>query len=259
MAAYQLSFQLYTARNFSPQDVVLKELKSIGYDAVEPWPRDFEDDPRGFRKLIDAAGLRCPSLHLPFHGLVEQPRRYIDIAHVLGASLMVAPYLAPQDRPSDVRGWRKIGDQLAHAARAAAENGLKVAWHNHDFEYASLVDGSRPIDILLEAAGREVGFEIDLAWVKRAGADPLAEIQRYSQRIWAIHVKDTAPPGTTAQSGWTVAGAGVLDWKVLWPAFASTRAELLVVEHDDPDDWRQVAQDAYDFLIAMGARRVRPS
>jgi sugar phosphate isomerase/epimerase len=252
--AYQISFQLYSTRNFPPQEAVLKELKIIGYDAVEPWLPDFQDDPSEFRKRIDAAGLKCLGFHLPFRGLVDEPRRFIDIAHTLGASLMIPPYLAPQDRPFDAGGWRGIGEKLARGAQAAGKDGLKVAWHNHDFEYRSLADGSRPIDIMLEAAGSEVGFEIDLAWVLRAWADPAIELERYAKRICAIQVKDTAPPGVSAEGGWTAAGAGIVDWKAIWPSFASTRANHLVVEHDDPKDWRRVARQSYDFLIAMGAR-----
>jgi sugar phosphate isomerase/epimerase len=251
---YRISFQLYTARNFPSQEVVLKELKRIGYDAVEAWPANFEQDPKGFRARIDAVGLKCLSFHAPFHGLVDQPLRFIDIAHSLGASLIVAPYLAPQDRPFDAAGWSKIGEKLARAAERSASDRIKVAWHNHDFEYMPLADGSRPIDVMLQAAGPEVGFEIDLGWVNRARADPVVEVKRYGPRILAIHVKDAAPPGAIEDGGWTAAGAGILDWKALWPSFASTAASLLVVEHDEPKNWLKVAQDSYDFLIAMGAR-----
>ncbi|HXW19597.1 MAG TPA: sugar phosphate isomerase/epimerase [Roseiarcus sp.] len=250
---YQISFQLYTARNFPSQEVVLRELKSIGYDAVEAWTGNFEDA-KGFRARIDAVGLRCLSFHAPFRGLVEQTHRFIDIAHTLGASLIVAPYLAPEDRPVNAAGWRAVGEKLVQVAERAARDQLKVAWHNHDFEYLPLADGSRPIDIMLEAAGPEVGFEIDLAWVKRAQADPVVEVTRYAPRIFAIHVKDTAPAGASEEGGWRAAGAGILDWKALWPSFASTAAGQLVVEHDEPKNWLQVAQDSYDFLVAMGAR-----
>jgi sugar phosphate isomerase/epimerase len=55
-----------------------------------------------------------------------------------------------------------------------AEHGLKLAWHNHDFEYQRLPDGSRPIDHLIGAAG--VFFEPDIGWIVRAGTDTMKDV-----------------------------------------------------------------------------------
>ena len=42
---------------------------------------------------------------------------------------------------------------LAKGAESVRSAGLKIAWHNHDFEYRKLSDGSRPIDHLFAAPG----------------------------------------------------------------------------------------------------------
>lgn len=255
-STYKLSFQLYSTRNFPPQDDVLEGLAAMGYDAVEPWLPDFATDAKGFRKRIDNAGLECLGFHMPLKGLIEEPMRYIDIAHTLGDSpLMIPPYVVPEERPFEADGWRRIGEQLAKGAELAQANNLRVAWHNHDFEYRPLDDGSRPIDLMLEAAGENVGFEIDFAWVTRAWANPYAELKKYAPRILAIQLKDTAPPGTSSEGGWTPPGDGIVDWDALWPLFATTPADHLVVEHDNPADWRRVAQRAHDFVVSKGAKR----
>jgi sugar phosphate isomerase/epimerase len=253
--SYQLAFQLYTARNFPPLEPVLEGLAEIGYDAVEAWAPDFAD-PKGFRRRLDDAGLTCMGFHLPFRGLVEHPQKYIDIAHTIGdRPLMIPPYLTQEQRPSDADGWRRIGEQLAEGARKAKAEGLTVAWHNHEFEYRHIAEGVRPIDLMLEAAGDDVGMEVDFAWVLRGWADPLAELKRYGSRMVSIQVKDTAPPGTEVEGGWTAPGDGMVDWGSLWPLFETTPSRHLVVEHDNPKDWRATAQRAYDFLIAKGARQ----
>ena len=253
--AYKISFQLYSSRNFPPQQAVLDELKAIGYDAVEPYLPDYGSDPKGFRQRLDDAGLECLGFHMPFKGLIEETQRYIDIALTLGrAPLMIPPFLPMADRPSDAAGWQRVGEQLGRGAVAAAAAGLRVAWHNHEFEYKPLPDGSRPVDLMFAAAGDAVGFEIDLAWVMRAWADPATELRRHAERILAIQVKDTAPPGTRVDGGWTAPGDGMIDWEEVWPLLATTPADQLVVEHDNPSDWRALAQRAYDFLIARGAR-----
>lgn len=251
---YNIAFQLYSARNFPPLERQLEGLAEIGYDAVEPWLPAYEASAADFRRKIDAAGLACYGFHLPFKGLVADPQRFIDIARTIGATLLIPPYLEPQDRPQTAEGWRAVGRALAEVREIVAREGLRLAWHNHDFEYRPLADGTRPIDHLLEAAGPQVGYEIDFAWVVRGGGDPLTELKRWKDRLTAIQVKDTAPAGTTAEGGWTAMGDGVVDWASLWPLFAETPADHLVVEHDEPEDWRRLAQRSYDALIRMGAR-----
>ena len=72
MSRYQISFQLYSARNFPPLEPVLEGLAEIGYDAVEGFLPNYGDDPKGFRKKIDAVGLACHSFHMPLTGLTDE-------------------------------------------------------------------------------------------------------------------------------------------------------------------------------------------
>jgi sugar phosphate isomerase/epimerase len=253
MPRYKISFQLYSARNFPPIEGQLESLAAIGYDAVEPWLPAYNDDPKGFRRKIDAAGLACLGFHMPLTGLTEQTDRYIDIAKTLGASLMIPPWIPPEQRDMRPEGWKWLGEALAKGADKVSVAGLKVAWHNHDFEYFKLSDGSRPIDHLLAAAGNGVGFEIDCGWIVRGGADPGAELTRYADRIWAIQTKDTAPIGIEEDDGWTATGDGIIDWKKLWPLFLKTKADHIVVEHDNPSDWRRFAKRSFDYLAALNA------
>lgn len=244
---YAISFQLYTARRFPPLREQLEELAAIGYDAVEPWPPAY-DDPAEFRRMIDDAGLACPGFHLPLAGLVKDTQRYVDIAKTIGATLLIPPWLPPEEHDIKPDGWRRVGLALAEAAEKVRAYGLRVAWHNHDFEYFKLIDGSRPIDHILGAAGDGVGFEIDCGWVLRAGADPAAEMTRYAKRIWAIYARDPAPPGVLADNGWTAAGDGAIDWRALWPLMQRTPADHVVVIHDNPSDWQALARRSFDFL-----------
>jgi sugar phosphate isomerase/epimerase len=239
---------------------VLEGLKRIGYDAVEPFLPDYGDDPKAFRRRIDAAGLYCSGFHMPLDGLVNEPQRFIDIALTIGdRPLMIPPFLMPADRPHTRDGWRRVGDKLRHGAELAGAHGLTVAWHNHDYEYGYIIeDGGiapvRPIDLMLESAGDKVGLEIDFAWVTRGWKDPKAELERYAERIVAIQLKDTASPGVEAEGGWTATGDGIVRWKEIWPLFRRTRADHLVVEHDNPSDWKVVAKRSFDFAKDMERR-----
>lgn len=250
--AYPIAYQLYSSRNFPPLLDQLPALKAMGYDAIEPWLPAYDADPRGFRRALDDAGLKCLGFHMPLAGLVETPQRFIEIAQVLGATYLIPPYVAPDERRPTADYWRGLGDKLARGADAAEKHGLAVAWHNHDFEFIPLPDGTRPIDRIFEAGGDMVKFEIDCGWIARAGADPAAELRRFADRIVAIQAKDMAPIGTKEDDGWTATGDGIIDWAGLVPLFRATKADHIVTEHDNPRAWQTFARRSIDYLKALG-------
>jgi sugar phosphate isomerase/epimerase len=249
---YPIAYQLYSSRKFPPLADQLPVLKTMGYDAIEPWLPAYEADPALFRRQLDDAGLACLGFHMPLAGLVSEPQRFTDIALTLGATYLIPPYVSVEEREPTADYWRGLGGKLAQGAESAASHGLKVAWHNHDFEFVALPDGSRPIDHIFEEGGPSVYFEIDCGWITRAGADPAAELMRFADRIIAIQTKDAAPLGTSEDDGWTATGDGIIDWQALVPLFRKTKADHIVTEHDNPSDWQRFARRSIDYLKSLG-------
>lgn len=249
---YPIAYQLYSSRNFSPLAAQFPLLKAMGYDAIEPWLPAYEEDPELFRRQLDDAGLKCIGFHMPLSGLVDEPQRFIDIALTLGAKYLIPPYVSPDERRPTADYWRGLGEKLSAGAQAIAPHGLEVAWHNHDFEFLPLPDGSRPIDHIFASGGDQVKFEIDCGWIVRAGADPAAELIRFADRIVVIQTKDTAPLGTREDEGWTATGDGIIDWHSLVLLFRKTRADHIVTEHDNPGDWQRFARRSIDHLRTLG-------
>jgi sugar phosphate isomerase/epimerase len=252
MTDYRISFQLYSARNFPPIEAQLEALAAIGFDAVEPYGGAYVDDPAGFRKKIDAVGLNAPTAHMGLDTLDSDRKKAIAMAQTLGLETVVVPAPPPNQRSMDGAGWRALAQKLREHAAALAEKGLKLAWHNHNWEYAALADGTRPIDILLGSPG--VLFEPDIGWIVRGGANPDPEIRSHSGRIAAFHIKDVAPAGVTKDDGWTDIGAGTIDWKKLWPAISASGCNLLVFENDAPSDWRSFAAHSYSYVAKLIGR-----
>ncbi len=252
MTTYRISFQLYSARNYPPVEPQLEALAAIGFDAVEPYRGAYGNNAAGFRRKLDAVGLACPTAHIALDLLDSDRPAAIAEAETLGLETVVAPYLVPEKRPIDIAGWKALADRLSGHAAALAEKGLKLAWHNHDFEYKPLPDGSRPIDHLIGAKG--VNFEADLGWIARAGKDIAAEIKRFPGKLAAFHVKDVAPAGTTVDDGWTDIGAGTIDWPGLLPTIAGSGSDLLIFEHDNPSDWRGFAARSYVYVGKLVGR-----
>src|SRR5690606_31804414 len=129
--------------------------------------------------------------------------------------LMVCPYLVAEERPVDRVGWTGFGRRLAAAGKRANDAGFDFAWHNHDFEFKALPDGSVPQTLLMEGAP-DIGWEMDVAWIIRGGEVPWPWIDLYGSRILAVHVKDIASAGSGLdEDGWADIGHGTIDWKRL--------------------------------------------
>ena len=91
---------------------------------------------------------------------------------------------------------------------------------------------------------------MDLAWVVKGGADPIAWMDKYGSRITAVHVKDIAPAGEALdEDGWADVGQGTLDWKSLIKTIqAKTKAKYFVAEHDKPSDAIRFARRSMDAV-----------
>jgi sugar phosphate isomerase/epimerase len=238
-----LSFQLYSARNFPPLESQLTTLSSLGYRQVEPYGGLYGalDE---FAAALGRHGLKSPSGHFGLDLLERDFNRGLTIARTLGVSFVVAPYLPPPERPSDIESWKAFGVRLATLAAKFAAEGLAFGWHNHDFEMRALPDGSYPIDWVLSASDK-IQWQADVGWIARAGEDPLRWLSRHKGRIGALHVKDLAKAGENAdEEGWADPGAGVLDLKTIVAAGVAAGAKILVVEHDAPSDYRRFASAA---------------
>ena len=236
------SFQLYSARDFQPWSDVLKTLGELGYKEVEGFGGVYAD-PAAFRADLDKNGLSMTSGHFPIEMLESDFGKAESIAKTFGIRLIACPYLQVPDRPTDAGGWRKFGSRLGAVAKRAKDAGYDFAWHNHDFEFVALPDGSTPQARIFEGAPG-LGWEMDVAWVIRGGADPLKWINDHGSQIVSVHVKDIAPKGENAnEDGWADVGHGTVDWKGLLAAFkARTPAKYFVMEHDKPSDFKRFAK-----------------
>ena len=211
----------------------------------------FHDDAVDTRRRLDAHGLAAKSAHIGLATIETQPERTIEIARQLGVEIVVAPYLTAPERPTSTEGWIDLGARLAQISARLAAEGLRFAWHNHDFEFFALPDGSFPIEHLL---GDAVLWEADLAWVSRGGADPRRWVERYRGRIPLVHVKDIAPAGDKAdEDGWADVGTGVMPWPELWAQCVAAGAEIMVAEHDNPSEFARFARVSADWMRRFDA------
>lgn len=230
-----ISFQLYSARGSADWVAVLDLLAAEGYDAVEGFGGVYRD-PGAVRAALDRRGLEMASGHFGLADLEDNFTGTAATARTLGIRRLFAPFLEASLRPGDAAGWADFARRLAAVNSRARDAGFGFGWHNHDFEFETLPDGSVPMQILLEEAP-EIDWEADIGWIARAGADPLAWIDSFGNRITTAHVKDIAPDGTADdEDGWADVGEGEMDWPRLTAVLRHAGCDLFVLEHDNPSD-----------------------
>lgn len=236
------SFQLYSARKFQPWEDVLAMVADAGYAQVEGFGGLYEDPP-ALRALLDKNGLSMPTGHFALDMLENDFSGARRIAETLGIGTLICPHIAADLRPADAAGWKAFAARLSAVHESCRKAGLRFAWHNHNFEFEPTSDGAIPMKVILDAAP-EIGWEIDVAWVVRGGADPLQWIGDHASRIVAVHVKDIARPGEKQEEdGWEDVGHGTLDWPGLIKVLRdSTPASVFVMEHDNPSDAARFAR-----------------
>jgi sugar phosphate isomerase/epimerase len=228
------SYQLYSARNEASLDDTLRTLKQLGYAQVEGWGGQFAD-PAGLAQSLKNAGLVMPTAHMGFQQL-QDTAGALKIADTVGIKTVFCPAPPSADYREGAGDWGKLADDLGRIAAAFKAAGKGFGYHNHHWEFGK-AGGKTPMELILEASP-DTQWEMDLAWVVKAGEDPVAWMDKLGSRITAIHVKDIAPEGQNAdEDGWADVGQGTLDWKkLLADAKAKTKASYFVMEHDKPSD-----------------------
>ncbi|MBG49685.1 MAG: sugar phosphate isomerase [Pseudozobellia sp.] len=135
----------------------------------------------------------------------------------------------PETRTLGMTGSpQDLADIINELGKKADEAGLQLLYHNHDFEFMKDANGIVPIDYLLENCDpKYVNFQMDLYWVTKAGADPLAYFEKYPGRFKIWHVKDMDDQGRFAP-----VGEGQIDFKKIWDKRDQSGMKFYMVEQD---------------------------
>lgn len=255
MTANPPALQLYTVREQLSADRagVLARVAAFGYGAVEPF--NILDDPDGLRADLDAAALSVCSVHA--NPLGADGAAIVRAARTLGADTVIIPSVPPA-RFADAGSVRVLARELNERAAWIAGHGLRLGYHNHDFELSSRVDGVPALEVLADQLDDAVLLEVDTYWAAVGGQDVAALLRRLGDRVQYLHVKDG--PAISRDDYMTAVGGGVMP--VAEILAASPSARWRVVELDRcATDMLTAVEESLAWLADHGlAQRVeRPS
>ena len=243
----RIGLQLYTVRSLMTDDVAgtLDTVAGVGYEEVE-FAGYFGHGPAEIRGWLDGAGLAAPAAHVGLDDLTGaglEPS--VEAAAIVGHRWLVLPWIGEDMRTPE--GYRQLAELLNSAGAAAARSNLRVAYHNHAFEFDALdEDGVTGYALLLEHLDPGlVDLEIDFHWSAVGGADSSALLREHPGRFALCHVKDLAADGRMAD-----VGAGEIDWRGLFGLTGTAGLRHFFVEHDRPDDPLASIEASYRYLSA---------
>ncbi|WP_422071556.1 sugar phosphate isomerase/epimerase family protein [Tranquillimonas rosea] len=247
--ALPIAVQMYTLRDLGTLEEQLQAVEDAGVTAIET-VGTHDVSAEEMTGLLDEHGIEVISSHVQLDSLREGIDDTVQFNRAIGNDTITVPYLAEEQRPSDAEGWRDLGEELAGIAEDLAEEDMRLAYHNHDFEMVEY-DGQTALEILFEAAGPDLLAQVDLAWVERGGHDPSEFLRTIGDRVFAVHAKDNAPEGENEdQRGFAAVGAGTLEWPGILEAAQEVGTEWYIIEHDLPADAAGVIAEGADYLRA---------
>ncbi|MCX5772223.1 MAG: sugar phosphate isomerase/epimerase [Candidatus Hydrogenedentes bacterium] len=204
----------------------LRKVRGAGYEYVE-LAGTVGLEPPLFKKLLSDAGLKPISAHLPYANVVGDPASAADYARLFEVDYLVVPII-DRDLTPDQAGWTNCGKALGRAGAALRTAGITLCYHNHGHDFERVED-VYPIDLLADAAAPEnLVLELDTYWIKYAGLDPAATLEKYAGRCPLLHIKDMAGKARA----FAEIGRGVIHWPDIFEKGAAAGVRWYIVEQD---------------------------
>ena len=227
----RIGMQLYTVRRELEKDFegTLKQVAALGYKEVE-FAGYFGRKPAEVRALLKRLKLVAPAAHVPLSELRGDLRAMLDAAQTIGHKYLLVAWLPPEERKT-LDNYRRLADLFNEAGQALQREGVRFAYHNHDFEFAP-IEGRVPYDLLLERTDpRVVKLELDLYWTVKGGASPVDYFERHPGRFHLLHVKDM---DATPRRHFADVGRGTIDFKSIFAQSRKAGVRHYFVENDEP-------------------------
>jgi sugar phosphate isomerase/epimerase len=247
-----LGVQVYTVRSLMPEKgaETLRAIAGIGYKEVEI---GFEDA-RKYSAVLKETGLKATGSHIsPDPSRAQMLDEFIAEAKELGIPAIGVAYVQPGQRKNPQEFWPRFVETLNWSGERCKKAGLTFYYHHHNFEFDPKF---RAIDLLHEKLTKDVKLEIDCFWASVAGDDPASLIQKWSDRLFALHLKDKAK-GTpnsydtdqVKHEEFLEVGAGSIDWSKVLKNAAKAGVQHYYVEQDyTPGDPIESLRKSYGYL-----------
>jgi len=240
-----VGFQSWTIKDQLSKDFAgtLKSMSAQGYKLIEMCsPKGYatigfgafvDMKPADMRKIINDAGLNCPSCHFGSAELFDDVDGRIEWAQQLGLTQMIcSTFWLP--KTATLKDYQDAADKLNKSAEKIKKAGIQAGFHNHEFEFAML-DGQLIYDALMARFDPDLvkmQFQTEVINLGYKAAD---YFKKYPGRFISSHLSDW-----TTDKKEVPVGQGVIDWKEFFAAAKTGGVKNFFVEMA-PDKFKDSA------------------
>ena len=238
----KIGLQLYSLRDVINKDVtgILKKVAEFGYKELETYgyndgnlfgmkAKEFGDTVKGLGMKVTSGHYGTGQTNPAVKGTLSNDweRAVID-AKETGQEFMVVAYLVPEERKS-LDDYKKVCELINKCGEIARKNGIRLGYHNHNFEFEKIA-GQVPYELMLkELDPKLVSMEMDIYWVVNAGFDPLQLISKYPGRFEQWHVKDMDKADRKLNAD---VGTGSIDFKTIFTKASESGMKHFYIEQE---------------------------
>lgn len=200
-----VGIQLYSIREEMGKDPEgsLKKLAEMGYKYVEHANyvdhKFYGHTAKEFRTLLDGLGLKMPSGHTRLgpgdwnegkKDFSDSWKQTVEDAAIAGQEYVISPWLDDSLRKTydDLLRYMDVFNKCGQLCK---QHGMKFGYHNHDFEFSTVLNNKKVFDIILQNTDPAlVAQQLDMGNLYNGGAVAIAIVMQYPGRFELMHVKD---------------------------------------------------------------------
>jgi sugar phosphate isomerase/epimerase len=233
---HPVGFQTFPIRDIVSKDFsgTMKMMAGLGYQYTEMcYPKGYAGAGFGplvdvkvtdLRKMIEDAGLHCPSCHFGMGNLKNNFDECMEFAHGLGLSQIVTPGLETPGKT--IADFKEAAGELNKIAEKIKSEGMVTGLHNHEGEF-KMLHGELIYDAIMGALdGDLVKMQFQTEAIK-LGYKGSTYFEKYPGRFISAHLSDW-----TADKKQVPIGQGVIDWKEFFAAAKTGGIKNFFVEMD---------------------------
>ena len=182
----------------------IEDISSLGFHGIQLRSNVIKDfgSPAELRDLLEKHQLKMVALSsggvridpaLEAEEIAKHTANAKFVRDVGGLYLQVTDE-RPKDRAITAADYKRLGRLISEIGKRTADLGVSLGYHNH---MGSLGERPEEVEQILQAADpRYAKLELDVAHYFQGGGDPAKAIEKYSDRLLFLHIKDVEPvPG----------------------------------------------------------------
>jgi len=229
-----IGFQTFPIRDMVAKDFAgtMKTMAGMGYQYTEMcYPKGYagagfaplaDAKAADLRKMIEDAGMKCPSCHFGMGNLKNNFGDCIEFAHGLGLTQIVTPGLETPGKT--IADFKSSAGELNKIAEKIKAEGMATGLHNHEGEF-KMLEGELIYDAIMSALDGDLvkmQFQTEVVKLGYKGPD---YFKKYPGRFISAHLSDW-----TADKKQVPIGQGVIDWKEFFAAAKTGGVKNFFVE-----------------------------